>query len=335
MRKLFLIIIFCLSGVFTTFAQYDAQFSNYWAATGYFNPANAGRSGNLEATALYRQQWLGIEGAPGTALITGDMPLAFLGRTHGIGVVLYTEKIGLFEHMIASAQYAYKKNIGKGTFSAGIQAGYISENFYGSKIDAKDINDDYHQLPDAGIPESDIKGSGIDAAFGLMYYKPQWYAGLSVTHLLGQKLTLGENYVMEVPRAYYLTAGYNIQLKNPLLELRPSLLIKTTEMGSAVQGDSITGDAIKAMMTMTQIDLSLRMVYNKTYWGGLGWRKGDAVSLMFGGKFSMIEAGYAYDFPISTILKGSSGSHEIFLKFIIDLDKKKGKKNKHKSVRIL
>jgi type IX secretion system PorP/SprF family membrane protein len=328
-------MIFCLPGIFTAVAQYDAQFSNYWAVTGYFNPANAGRSGDLETTALYRQQWLGIRGAPGTALVTADMPMTFFDRTHGVGIVLYSEKIGLFEHLVASAQYAYKKNIKNGTFSAGIQLGYISETFKGSKIDAKEINDDYHELVDAGIPTSDINGSGFDASLGLMYYKPKWYVGLSVTHLLGSKLELGENYIMEVPRAYYLTAGYNIQLKNPLLELRPSLLVKTTEMGAAVEGDSITGDAIKAMMTMTQVDLSLRLVYNKTYWGGVGWRKGDAATLMFGGKFSMIEAGYAYDFPISTMLKGSTGSHEVFLKFIIDMDKKKGKKNKHKSVRIL
>ena len=322
-------------GGFTAAAQYDAQFSNYWAVTGYFNPANAGRSGNLEGMALYRQQWLGIKGAPGTVLILADMPMNFLGRTHGVGAVIYSEKIGLFNHSIISAQYAYKKDISNGTFSAGIQAGYITETFKGSKIDLKDINDDYHELVDAGIPISDVTGAGIDAAFGLMFYKPKWYAGLSVTHLLGSKLELGENYIMEVPRTYYLTAGYNIQLKNPLLELRPSLLAKTTEMGPVVRGDSITGDAIKAMMTMTQIDLSLRMIYNKTYWGGIGWRKGDAATLMFGGKFSMVEAGYAYDFPISTILKGSTGSHEIFLKFIVDLDKRKGKKNKHKSVRIL
>ena len=322
-------------GCFSAVAQYDAQFSNYWAVTGFFNPANAGRSGNLEGMALYRQQWVGIKGAPGTALILADMPMNFLGRTHGVGATIYSESIGLFSHSIISAQYAYMKKIGNGTFSAGIQAGYLSETFKGSKIDLRDINDDYHELVDEGIPTSDVTGTGVDAAFGLMFYKPKWYAGLSVTHLLGSKIELGENYIMEVPRTYYLTAGYNIQLKNPLLELRPSLLVKTTEMGPVVQGDSITGDAIKAMMTMTQVDLSLRMIYNKTYWGGLGWRKGDAMTLMLGGKFSMVEAGYAYDFPISTILKGSTGSHEIFLKFIIDLDKRKGKKNKHKSVRIL
>lgn len=335
MRKLFFIIISCLAGIFSVTAQYDAQLSNYWATTGYFNPANAGRSGSMETMALYRQQWIGINGAPGTTLITGDMPMNFLGRTHGVGAVVFSEKIGLFNHTIISAQYAYKKSIRKGILSIGLQGGYITESFKGSKIDPKDLDDDYHELVDAGIPTNDVTGSGIDAAFGIMYYKPKWYAGLSVTHLLGSKLELGNSYVMEIPRAYYLTAGYNIQLNNPLLELQPSILLKTTEMGPVVKGDSITGDAIKAMMTMAQLDLTVRAIYNKTYWGGLGWRKGDAAVLMMGGKFSTVEAGYAYDFPISTILKGSTGSHEIFIKFIVDLGKKKGKKNKHKSVRIL
>ncbi len=340
MKKIFFTILTLITGISTITAQYDAQLSNYWSSIGYFNPANAGRSGDLEATALYRMQWIGVEGAPQTGLITADMPFYFLGRTHGLGAVMYSEKIGLFDRMIFSGQYAYKKELWKGTFSAGIQLGYISEKFRGAELANDDIKDEYHQGAEAddGIPETNISGSGIDAAFGLMYYKPKWYVGLSVTHLTSPTLELDENTVMEVPRAYYLTAGYNIQLKNPLLELRPAILLKTTEMGSPVVSDSIPGNEgsdLKAMMKMTQLDLSVRLVYNKMFWGGLGWRKDDAAVISLGGKFKMIEAGYAYDFPISTMLKGSTGSHELFIKYIVDLSKKKGNRNKHKSVRIL
>jgi len=57
--------------------------------------------------------------------------------------------------------------------------------------------------------------------------------------------------------------------------------------------------------------------------------------LMLGGKFKMIEAGYAYDFPISRIAKVSTGSHELFLRYNMELNMKKKGKYKHKSVRIL
>jgi len=92
---------------------------------------------------------------------------------------------------------------------------------------------------------------------------------------------------------------------------------------------------MKAMLRNTQIDISLRMIYNKQLWGGLSWRKGDAVTLMFGGKFKMIEAGYAYDFPISKIIKASTGSHEVFVRYSMEVNLNKRVKNKHKSVRIL
>jgi hypothetical protein len=56
---------------------------------------------------------------------------------------------------------------------------------------------------------------------------------------------------------------------------------------------------------------------------------------MLGGKYKMIEAGYSYDYPISRIVKSSWGSHELFLRYVVELNKKKSVKNKHKSVRIL
>jgi hypothetical protein len=56
---------------------------------------------------------------------------------------------------------------------------------------------------------------------------------------------------------------------------------------------------------------------------------------MLGGKFKMIEAGYAYDFPISRIIKASTGSHEVFIRYSMEIDLNKRIKNKHKSVRIL
>jgi len=341
MKRFFIVIIISLSGIRSLVAQYDAQLSNQWAAINYYNPAYAGATDNLELTGLFRQQWLGIDGAPRTAFVVGQMPISLMGKTHGIGAIGFTEKIGLFSHTIVSGQYAWKKNIGKGVLSIGIQGGYISESFKGSEIDfVPPEGDEYHEQEDPAIPGSDISGGAIDAAFGLMFSRPKWYVGLSVTHLTSPQLQLDENTIMEVPRAYYFTAGYNIPLNNPLLELRPALLVKTTSMSPYAEVDSIVAElaensTAKAMMTMMQVDLSVRMIYNKTFWGGLGWRKGDAAMLSFGGKFKGIEAGYAYDFPISAILKGSTGSHELFIKYIVDLSKKKNNRYRHKSVRIL
>ena len=323
-------------------AQYDAQLSNYWAAIGYYNPGYAGQSGKLELTALNRQQWLGFDGAPGTMLISADMPFNFLGRTHGVGAIVFSENIGLFRHSIMAGQYAYKKKLFKGDFSAGIQVSKIDESWFGSKVDIKPPEDsDFHEETDPSIPTTDITASTIDFSAGLFYSHKKWYVGLSVTHLLEPEVTekdgtpvtggssslradtdptggqTGNSKALSyLPRGYYLLGGYNIQLSNPLLELRPSIFVKST-------------------IQMTQVDVSARLFYSKMFYAGLGWRYGDAGIVMLGANIKNFQGGYAYDFPISAIRKGTTGSHELFLKYSVDLNLNKKTKNQHKSVRIL
>jgi type IX secretion system PorP/SprF family membrane protein len=324
------------AGCQSLMAQFDTQLSNYWAATNYFNPGYAGQSGKLELTGLYRLQWLGMDGAPKTGMILGEMPFKFFGREHGVGVSMYNDQIGLYKSTVISGQYAFKTKLFGGNLGIGIQGGYISESFDGTKVEIPDDED--HSKEDEAIPTTEVSGTSIDGAFGVYYGAKNWYVGLSATHLTAPKLELNDNYIFEIPRSYYFTAGYNIELNNPLLELRPSILLKTTELSSYyAESDSIIeGNTLKGMMKQTQLDVSVRLIYNKMFWGGLSWRKDESMILMLGGKFKMIEVGYAYDVPMfSEIIKVSSGSHELFIKYSIDMNLKKGTKSKHKSVRIL
>jgi type IX secretion system PorP/SprF family membrane protein len=340
MKKTLFILGIFFSGFPALMAQFDAQVSNYWAVNNYYNPGFAGQSKDLELAALFRMQWVGIKGAPRTSLIVASMPYHLFGREHGVGLSMYNDRAGLFSANVISGQYAYKTQLFKGNLGIGVQIGYINETFDGSKVEIPE-NNDYFDPNDAANPGSDVSGTSVDASIGIYYAKKNFYTGLSLTHLLSPKLELNDNYIMDVPRTYYFTAGYNIQLNNPLLELRPTVLIKTMELSSFyIEGDSVLvpvkkENVLKGMLAQTQIDISLRMIYNKTIWVGLFWRKQDAVGITLGGKFKMIEAGYAYDFPVSRIIKGSWGSHELFLRYSVDLNKKKSTKNKHKSVRIL
>ena len=322
-------------------AQFDTQLSNYWAAMNYYNPGYAGQSGQLELTGLYRMQWLGIEHAPKSGIILGEMPLPLLGREHGAGLSLYNDQIGLFKTTSISAQLALKFKLFKGSLGIGLQGGYITDSFDGTKIET--LDDENHNPIDPSIPTTLVNGNSIDLAFGIFYTDSlkRWYVGLSATHLLAPSLILNEKYVRDIPRSYYFTAGYNIPLNNPLLELRPSVLLKTTEMSYLyMDEDSLVvatkPNTLKGMLRQTQIDVSLRMVYNKMLWGGLSWRKGESMIFMLGGQFKMVEIGYAYDIPLfSSLLRTTSGSHELFIKYKVEMDLKKGSKGKHKSVRIL
>jgi type IX secretion system PorP/SprF family membrane protein len=318
-------------------AQFDTQLTNYWAAVGYFNPAYAGQYGKLEATLLSRIQWLGITNAPRSTIISVNLPYQLLEKTHGLGAVMYNDRAGLFSVSMIAGQYAWKKKLLRGDFSIGLEVGYINQTFDGTKIEIPE--DDYHEQTDEALPTTQVTGKTIDATLGVFFSKKHWFAGLSVAHLLAPELDLNETNTYEIPRTYYFVNGYNIPLNNPLLELRPLLLVKTMEMSAVyLDDDSISKvetNALKAMLRNTQIDVSVRMYYDDRFWGGLTWRNGDAVGLMLGMKFKMIEAGYSYDFPLSVIRKETTGSHEVFLRYSMDLNFKKKNKDKHKSVRFL
>ena len=123
MNKYLLLIILLVTGLTGARAQYDSQLSQYFMALGYYNPAYAGVTGDLNMLALSRLQYVGIDGAPTSFFINADMPLKIGKTNHGIGMVVFTEGIGLFVNTHVNLQYAYKQKLFGGTLSIGMQFG--------------------------------------------------------------------------------------------------------------------------------------------------------------------------------------------------------------------
>ena len=61
---------------------------------------------------------------------------------------------------------------------------------------------------------------------------------------------------------------------------------------------------VKSNLNITQYELSCRVKYNKLFWGGLSYRWKDACIFMIGAEYKNFIAGYAYDYPVSAIVKG-------------------------------
>lgn len=314
MKKYLLFIVLIVTGVTGIRAQYDSQLSQYFMAMGYYNPAYAGVREDLNLLALSRLQWIGIEGAPKSFFIHADMPFK-LGKTnHGVGLLIFTEGIGLFQNTHVNLQYAYKQKLLGGTLSVGLQFGLVNQSFNGEKVFYP--TSQFHQQQDQAIPNVQVSGMGMDIGAGLYYTHKKFYVGLGITHLNKAEVRLDEYSSMYLSSTYNLTGGYNIQLRNPLYELQPSVFLKTD-------------------MQSFQADITARLVYNKMFNGGFSWRVNESVILLLGAKFGSFHVGYAYDFPTTPILKGTSGSHELMVSYKLKLKKSKSGKNKHKSVRIL
>lgn len=292
-------------------AQYDPSYSHYFDMEPTFNPAAVGKQSKLNVSAAYALDMAGFEHNPRTMHVAADMPLYALKNYHGVGINLMNDQIGLFTHQRLSLQYSLKRPLLGGMLGIGLQGGMISEKFDGSKVDAGESGD-------PALATSDVNGSGMDLGVGLYYMRGSWYVGLSAQHLTSPTIELGETNEMKIDAVYYLTGGYNIQLRNPFLKIKSSMLVKYD--GTTWRGD-VTG----------------RLVYQydkKLLYGGATYSPDHSVTLLLGGSFHGVVLGYSYEFYTSSISAGN-GSHELFIGYQTDINLVKKGKNKHKSVRIL
>lgn len=312
--RLFVPIVLAALFVPMARAQYDAQLSQYFLAMGYYNPAYAGQSDNINLMALHRQQWLGIEGAPKSFYIAADMPLQLGKLNSGVGLIVFTEGIGLFRNTHVALQYAYKLKLFGGKLSIGVQPGYAGQSFDGTKIHIPTT--EYHQQTDEAIPTTKVSGSAFDINAGIYYSRDNMYLGFGASHLTEPEMQLDENSYTYLTTTYNLSAGYNIKLSNPLIDLQPSVFLKTD-------------------MESFQSDITARVVYDKKFNGGITWRVNESIVFLLGATLGGFRVGYAYDFPTTQLLRGTTGSHELVVCYSFKLNKVKTGKNSHKSVRIL
>jgi type IX secretion system PorP/SprF family membrane protein len=242
------------------------------------------------------------------------MPFSLFGLRSGAGLLVSADKYGFSNDIDFALSYSYLFQIGTGTLGAGISAGVLN----------KTISPEWYipsgpgHTPPAGdplIPENDESFVTADISAGVYYQGLNYYAGFSVTHLNQPKIKYSET-ATYVSREYMFTAGYYFQLPNPAFELIPSVFIIND--GAATQY------------------LATGMVrYNKKIWGGVSYRISDAITGFAGIElYNGLKVGYGYDFPVSEIRKGTSGSHEFVVSYSFDLGLGKST-SRYRSIRFL
>jgi len=310
MRKIIITGVL-LMAVITASAQQEPSFAHYWTLEPLFNPAAVGKEPVINVAGAYAMSLTGFENNPKTMYVGADMPFFALNTYHGVGLQIMNDDIGLFTHQRLALQYAYQQKLFGGTLSIGIQAGLLSEKFKGSELDLENSSD-------RAFTQTDVSGTALDLSAGLYYKHRKAYAGISVSHVTAPSIEIGEKSILDISRTYYFTGGYNIQLKNPLLSIHPSLLARTDGVGYRVD---VTG---RVKYTYEQ-----RILY-----AGLAYSPGNSVTLLIGGNFHGIDLGYSYEAYTSSIGVGH-GSHELFVGYKTVLNLFKKGRNRHQSVRLL
>lgn len=311
--KRLIIILFWGVVVLNLSAQQDPKFSQNMFLVPYFNPGAVGHSDRICVAGAFRNQWTGLPDAPVTTIFTAHMPVSFLGRSHGIGLNLMNDNLAFNNDFFFSASYAFKMDIGMGSLGIGANLGIANQSLTPSWNGADIITPD----ADDAIPKNGGSVFGFDMGLGVYYSSDNLYVGFSTSHVNQTSFDYPEDLAEgKLIRHYYLMAGYNIQLTNPMFEIMPSLMIQTDARSN-------------------QIYLNTNLRYNKRFWGGVSYSVGGAISALFGVELmNGIMIGYSYDFELSPLLKYNSGSHEVTVRYCFDLSIDKSPQ-KYKSIRFL
>ena len=295
-------------------AQQDPQFSQYMFNQMAINPGYAGSNDMICATLLNRQQWVGFNGAPSSTVFHINAAIKPFGVSSGVGLFIMNDQAGFSKNLNISGSYSYRLDLGPGKLGIGINLGMYNQSLEPEWF----IPDSDHHTDVNGDPLIPANNESIfvfDMGFGLFYKTDELYVGVSSTHLNEPKFKYSEGTPF-LKRHYYFTAGYNFQLPNPLFEILPSIQILS---------DGAT----------SEISLNANTLYNKKFWGGVSYKVGSAIVGMLGIQlFNGIQLGYAYEFPTSDIIQGTTGSHEFLVNYCFSLGMERSPR-RYKSIRFL
>ena len=287
--KLFSFAIMFVSMV--SFAQQDAQFTQYMYNTININPAYAGSRGALSVFGLYRTQWVGLDGAPKTMCFSVNSPIN--NSKLGVGVSLVNDKIGPTNENNISVDLSYT-----------IQTSADFKLSFGIKGTANLFNLDVNKLnPDvAGDPQFqdfDNKFSP-NVGTGIYYHSDKAYIGLSVPNFIETNRYNDNDVAIYTDKInYYLMAGYVFNLdKYEYIKFKPAVLTKMVE-GAPLQ-----------------VDVSANFMFIDKFVVGVAYRWSASMSAMVGFQVSDgLYIGYGYDRETTNLSNYNSGSHEVFLRY--------------------
>lgn len=269
-------------------AQQDSQYTQYMYNTSTVNPGYAGSRGSLSVLGVYRNQWVGLDGAPETLNFSAHSPIGIQGV--GVGLGFTSDKIGPSSESIITADFSYTINLSDAVkLSFGIKGGVSLYNLDPNKLNIYDPNDHSLQLENKSSP---IIGAGF------YVHSEKWYVGVSSPSILETKHYDDIQVSTATEKAHmYVIAGYVFTV-NPNLKLKPAVLTKV------VSGAPLA------------IDISANALINNSFTLGLAYRLDAAVSAMAGFQINEnIMIGYAYDYETTELGSYNNGSHEIFLRF--------------------
>jgi len=293
MKKIVYIVFLVFIGVQ---AQQDPQYTQYMYNMNVVNPAYAGSFEGVAIGALYRSQWVGLEGAPTTGTLAIHSPV---GKNVGLGLSLITDEVGPVKETNAYVDFSYTIPVSDETKLAfGLKAGATFHNIGLVGLDLIDANDPFFS--------QNINETTPNIGAGLYYYKPnKFYISASMPNILNSvHLDANGFKIGSETQHFFGAAGYVFDLSENF-KLKPHALAKL------------------AFDAPISFDVNLNLFMYDFVEVGAGYRLDDSFSGMINFLVAPnLRIGYAYDSIQSQLNVVTNASHEVFINFDINLPRK-------------
>jgi|TARA_B110000879_G_scaffold62068_1_gene87214 type IX secretion system PorP/SprF family membrane protein len=277
-------------------AQQDPQYTQYMYNMNIINPAYTGSTEGLSVGALYRSQWVGLDGGPETFTFNIHSPV---GKQVGLGLSVISDQIGPVKETNAYVDFSYTIPVGTVTKLAfGLKGGFT---FHDIGLISLDLIDDF----DPNF-QSNINEMTPNIGAGVYFYKPnKYYISASVPNILnGVHLDTQGRKIGSESEHFFAAAGYVFDLSENF-KLKPHALLKY------------------ATDAPISYDINANLFMYNIVEVGLGYRLQDSFSGMINFQVSNnMRIGYAYDAIRSDLDIVTNSSHEIFINFDLNFTTK-------------
>lgn len=280
-------------------SQQDAQYTQYMYNTMSVNPGYAGSRGQLSMNALYRAQWIGLDGAPTSVTLNLHSPIRESRVGYGISIV--HDEIG--DGVVQETYF-------DGVISYTLETSRTGKLSFGLTVGGNLLNLDFAGLNN--FDQEPIAGDNIENKFspnfglGFYYHTDKFYAGLSAPKLLesdhfdNSRRDANQIQFLSTERMnLYFITGYVLDIGGDML-FKPALLTKV------VRGAPL------------QVDLSATFLYDQKFSFGAAYRWDAAISALAGFQISdQLMLGIAYDKETTELgsTRFNDGSFEIFIRY--------------------
>lgn len=316
-------LVACILVNSTQVTAQDPQFSQFYAAPLYLNPAFTGATGQARAGINYRNQWPSIDANFTTMSVYGDYFIE--DKKSGVGLLLVRDVASLanLQSIQIGGQYSYEMNITKTLgFRPGFQVAMVQRDINFNKLTFGDQFDpttgNFTGNTSAESLNTGQKRIFLDLSAGGVFFTRTAWLGVSASHLNRPNQSLiNERNPMSIK--YSVHGGLKFKMSPGVSGSGVSMRNTERSISPAVQ--------YRHQGQFDQLDLgvyfTLEPLVIGTWYRGVPFKSvngivnNEAIVLLVGftqlGAKDAISIGYSFDYTISKLGIGSGGAHEFSL----------------------